>query len=324
MIYIETNSTDPFFNFGLEYYLLTQKRADDDVFLLWRTVPTLMLGAFQNVHAEANLAYLREKGIRLARRISGGGAIYTDPGAWQFSFISPRGAGEDLSFQRFAAPVLRVLNELGVPAVFGGRNDLTVHGRKCAGVARCVKNGRVLCHGSLLFDTDLGEMAKSAAPDASKIVTKGVRSLRARVVNLSEFLPDMDALSFKKRLLSGILRESGEIYALTDGEIALAQAFAKEKFDNWDAVYGVSPAADVTRKRRFPGGSVECALRIEKGTLKGVRLFGDFFGEYDSAAFEAHFLDCPYDAAHVRARLEKAEISLLGVGKDDLLALLVP
>ena len=129
MIYIETGSTDVYYNFGLENYFTVEKRLPDTVFLFWRTTPTLMVGKYQNVLEEINKPYADAHGIHLVRRMSGGGTIYTDLGGWQFSFIQHREAGE-IEFGQYIAPVIGALEEMGVTASFNGRNDLTIDGKK--------------------------------------------------------------------------------------------------------------------------------------------------------------------------------------------------
>lgn len=135
MIYIETGSTDVYYNFGLEYYFTLEKRLPETVFLFWRTTPTLMVGKYQNVLEEINKPYADEHGIHLVRRMSGGGTIYTDMGGWQFTFIQHKEAGE-IEFSQYIAPVIDALGEMGVSAAFNGRNDLTIDGKKFSGNAR--------------------------------------------------------------------------------------------------------------------------------------------------------------------------------------------
>ena len=132
MIYIETGSTDVYYNFALEYYFTLEKRLPETVFLFWRTTPTLMVGKYQNVLEEINKPYADEHGIHLVRRMSGGGTIYTDMGGWQFTFIQHKEAGE-IEFSQYIAPVIGALGEMGVNAAFNGRNDLTIDGKKFSG-----------------------------------------------------------------------------------------------------------------------------------------------------------------------------------------------
>ena len=146
MIYIETGSTDVCYDFALEYYFTLEKRLSDTVFLFWRTTPTLMVGKYQNVLEEVDKPYAEAHGIRIVRRMSGGGTIYTDLGGWQFSFIQHRETGE-IEFSQYIMPVLEALEEMGVHAAFNGRNDLTIQGRKFSGNAQYRLGGCIVHHG---------------------------------------------------------------------------------------------------------------------------------------------------------------------------------
>ena len=188
MIYIETGSTDVCYDFALEYYFTLEKRLSDTVFLFWRTTPTLMVGKYQNVLEEVDKPYADAHGIRIVRRMSGGGTIYTDLGGWQFSFIQHRETGE-IEFSQYIMPVLEALEEMGVHAAFNGRNDLTIQGRKFSGNAQYRLGGCIVHHGSLLFDTDLQQMEAATTVDRYKIVSKGIQSVRDRVTNIAEHLP---------------------------------------------------------------------------------------------------------------------------------------
>ncbi len=188
MIYIENNSTDPFFNFALEYYLITEKQLpEDQIFIFWRTEPTLMIGKYQNTIEEINEDYAKKNGIKVVRRITGGGTIYTDLGGWQFSFIT-KGLAETIDFNKYIGPVMEGLKKLDVPAEFNSRNDLVIHGKKFSGNAQCMLNGYTLHHGSLLFDTDFEQMVKCLTVDDYKIISKGIKSVKERVTNISEHL----------------------------------------------------------------------------------------------------------------------------------------
>ena len=214
MIYVETNSTDVYYNFGVEYYFTTERQLPEPVFLFWRTAPTLMLGHYQNPYEEINLEYAREHGIALVRRMSGGGTIYTDLGSWQFSFIVPGDKG-DIDFKSFLRPVLQALKALSLNAEFNGRNDLLIDGRKFSGNAQFRKAGYTVHHGSLLFDCDIAQMAASTRVDPYKILSKSIRSVRERVTNLADhLLQPMMSETFKQRLVAAIV-EDGDTYIMS-------------------------------------------------------------------------------------------------------------
>jgi lipoate-protein ligase A len=315
---------DAAFCFALEYDLATRAPCGGEtVFLFWRTVPTLMVGRFQNIYAEIDLAYARAQGIQVTRRLSGGGAIYTDPGSWQFTFIAPQ-AHAGVAFAPFVEPVLRALRGLGVDARFSGRNDLLVGDKKCCGNAQYIKNGRVVHHGSILFDADIGQMARATTVDAVKIAAKGVASVRDRVINLAPLLPGMTGEGFRDAMVAAILGD-GQRRALTPAERAPLAAIAQQRFRAWAAVYGQSPACGIVRKARFPGGTVEAHVQVDGGRIADIALHGDFFGAPDMAALRATLQGCPYEAEAVRARLAAAgqALALYGITPEDVASVIV-
>ncbi|MDR1158996.1 MAG: lipoate--protein ligase [Oscillospiraceae bacterium] len=300
MIYIETDSVDPYENFALESYLLTEKRLAETVFLFWRTRPTVMLGRHQNIYREVNLPYVRARGVHLVRRLSGGGTIYTDMGGWQFSFIEPA-AARGISFQRYTQLVAGALRGLGVDVRFTGRNDLMVDGKKCSGNAQYVTRGYVLHHGSLLFDTDIAEMEACTAVDGGKIQTKGIRSVRERVMNLSTCLSAMDAPAFKEAMVAGILQDGG-VCALTEEDRVRVQK-ETEHFRDREKIYGRSPACRIVRSERLAGGVLEAHVDVTGETITKLALCGDFFSAVDVDGLCQTLVGCKYDKANLLARL---------------------
>lgn len=308
MIYIETNSTDVCYNFGMEYYFLAEKPLDDTVFLFWRTTPTLMVGRYQNVLEEVDKAYADEHHIRIIRRMSGGGTIYTDMGGWQYSFIEDA-KGEDIQFRRYIAPVIEALAEAGVHAAFNGRNDLTIDGRKISGNAQYRIGGRVVHHGSLLFDTDLEQMAAATTADRYKIQSKSIQSVRERVTNIVHHLPaPMTAEAFKDKVLRHILGPDSRTYALTAEDDARIRQLGRERFASWESTYGQGPAFSIERTGRFPGGTMRFGLDVKGGVIQRAAISGDFFAALDHETIQNALVGCRHDRESVRKALERAGV----------------
>lgn len=324
MIYIESNSTSPYYNFALEYYLMTEKQfKDDTVFMFWRTPPTVMVGHYQNTYSEINLPYVQEHDLNVVRRLSGGGTIYTDMGSWQFTFIVKKEKETSISFEQFVSPIVKSLQRIGLDASLSGRNDLIIDGRKFSGNAQYIKNGYVLHHGSILFSTDIEEMVRSTTVDDYKIISKGIKSVRERVTNLSEHLKQkMTVLEFKQLMVDSILSNSKSTYQLTQQDDEIIKRIAAEKFDNWQAIYGSSPQCSIVRKNHFAGGIVECHLNISEGTIVDVQIFGDFFGTFDAAEFCNILKGCQYDRESISLCLHTAHFNpnLYNITLDDLIA----
>lgn len=322
MIYVETGSADVCFNFGLEYYLTTENPLPDTVFLFWRTTPTLMVGRYQNVLEEIDKAYADARGIRVVRRMSGGGTIYTDLGGWQFTFIEADG-GEEIRFQKYIAPVIEALAELGVEAAFNGRNDLTIGGRKISGNAQYRLGGRVVHHGSLLFDTDLEEMAAATTVDRFKIESKSIKSVRDRVTNIAEHLPrPMDALAFKEKVVRHILGPEGTEYVLTGADRARASEIGQERFASWESTYAQGPGFNIQREGRFPGGTMRFSLEVKKGIIRNAAVSGDFFATLDREAIAQAVVGCRYERAAVEKALKQAGVQVYRVSSREMAAVI--
>ncbi|MBQ8953439.1 MAG: lipoate--protein ligase [Clostridia bacterium] len=322
MIYIETGSTDVYYNFGLEYYFAAEKKLSDTVFLLWRTTPTLMVGKYQNTLEEIRQDYAREHGINVVRRMSGGGTIYTDMGGWQFTFIE-QGNTDEIHFQEYTRPIVAALRALGVPADFNGRNDLLIDGRKFSGNAQYKLAGSTVHHGSLLFDTDIEQMVASTTVADEKIISKSIHSVRERVTNIAEHLPQpMDAEAFKRHLVSFIMGDSGDRYEPTAEDVARIDRLAREKFAAWEWCYGNNPRFSITRAGRFAGGRIEFRLDVKKGLIAAAAVNGDFFAGEKADQLAASLIGCRYDRQAVRDRLaaEGFDGVIYGISIDDMAA----
>lgn len=321
MIYIETNSMDPYYNFALEYYLLTEKEMRNDIiFMLWRTNPTLMIGKHQNTLEEINTAYAKEHDIHIVRRITGGGTIYTEAGGWQFSFINPNGS-QEIDFSLYTTPIVNALVKMGVDAYANGRNDLMIDGKKFSGNAQCRLNHFVLHHGSLLFDTNIEAMVRAITVDEDKIISKGIKSVKERVCNIRDFLSDdIDVERFKELLVLELLGEDGHVYTLTEEEIKRVHEIATEKFRSWDWNYGKSPNFNLTRAKRFSGGKISFHLFVKKGLIEECEISGDFFENKPLHLLIDQLKGCRYEKETLRKRLKEisADEYFFNITADEL------
>ena len=178
--YLESGSVDPCYNLALEQYILENRREGDWLFL-WQNANTIVIGLNQNTAEEINASFVEEHGITVVRRMTGGGAVYHDLGNLNYSFICDTGNAEELTIRRFTEPVCRALAAMGVDAETSGRNDILVDGKKVSGVAQRIANGRILHHGTLLFDSDPVMIAGALNADPSKFRSKSAKSVRSRI-----------------------------------------------------------------------------------------------------------------------------------------------
>ena len=319
MIYIDTHSADAFYNFGCEYYFAVEKALDDDVFLMWKTTPTLMIGKYQNTLEEIDGAYAREKGLTVVRRLSGGGTIYTDEGGWQFSYIT-RSLGMEIEFDRFIGPVVEVLRSLGLDAAATGRNDITVNGRKVSGNAQFRLGSATVHHGSLLFDTDIDELVRSTTPQPYKITSKAIKSVRERVINIREALPEENRMTADEFRDTVVRRLTDSVYTLTPEDDARIRELGQEHFADPKLIYAAAPKFEIEKTVHLPGGNFIVGLTVRKGRIENAGITGDFFAASDSLGSDMSgaLIGCDYTPDAVKAVLEPFTGQLFRVEIADL------
>lgn len=309
--YLDIQTTDPAWNLALEQYVFDNLPRDRVWLMLWQNDNAIIIGKHQNTLAEINEAYVQQHGIRVVRRLSGGGAVYHDLGNLNFTLIADE-ASETMDFGRFCLPVIRALAKCGVTAQLNGRNDMTIDDKKFSGNAQYRKNGRVMHHGTLLFDSDPAVLASALQVDEEKIKAKGVKSVRSRVTNIRPHLPqDMTLSQFRTVLLQSILEElPGTAYSLSEEDLAAVEAIRRERYSTWEWNYGRSPACDVHKKRRFEGcGTVEVFLSLKQGCITEVTFRGDFFSPQDPAALALLLVGCPLEQSALKKALSGADAS---------------
>lgn len=231
MKFLRNTSTDPHFNMSFDEYCLQRLSSDDNVFYLWQNRPSVIIGHNQDAGQEVNLDYLRRNCIVLARRVTGGGAVYHDLQNLNYSIV---GRKPDINV------IVEALRSLGVPAELTGRNDIFVEGRKVSGFARSVFQQRELIHGTLMYDVDIDALTRALDTPQSKLNRKGVASVRSRVANLKDYLPGIENIGQLQERLHSLL-------ACGDQEIILGpeayEAIEKrriEKFAAPDWIYGTT------------------------------------------------------------------------------------
>lgn len=307
MIFVDNeNITDPRINLAIEEYLLRNLKVEQDILLFYINEPSIIIGRNQNTLEEINLPYVEKHQLHVVRRLSGGGAVYHDLGNLNFSFINNSGMENLHNFQKFTAPVIKVLNEMGIPARLGGRNDILVEDRKISGNAQYCSGNRLVSHGTLLFKSDLSKVAEALNVKMSKIESKGIKSVRSRVANISEGLDNtMDVLEFRSLIKDGILSQSGnEQYFLNTEDWVEIEKLADERYRQWDWNYGRSPAFNIQHTKRFPIGEIDARIDVKDGVIKTIRIFGDFLGLSDVNVVEQRLTNVRYKRDCLEEALE--------------------
>lgn len=263
--------TDPYFNLALDSYIL--EHTDFCGFWLWQNAPAVIIGRNQSPYAEVNLPFLRQSGISLARRVTGGGAVYHDSGNLNYSFALPS------SFKADAPSLIAdILRRMGVQADVSGRNDILAGGRKCSGYARSMHAARTLVHGTLMYSVDLDTLSKVLSAPGSKF-SCGVSSVHSRVANLKEYLP-FDYLAAFRDALFGALLEKLEASAceFPSAISPAVESLADEKFRSPEWIYGKSPKTETEYSRRLPCGTVTTHYTLRRGVISEIHFTGDFIG----------------------------------------------
>jgi lipoate-protein ligase A len=305
MIQVLNESHDPYFNLALEEYVISQMPDEYDYFFLWQNEPTIVVGRNQNTIEEINLDFVKERGIKIARRMSGGGAVYHDFGNLNYTFIV-RENGHFHDFNFFTRYLIDTLNSLGVPAENSGRNDVSVLGKKICGNAQWKHGKRLLHHGAILFDTDLEVLVKALNVSNEKIISKGIKSVKSRVTNIKEHLiVPLDILDFRNGLSNTILAdiENSVIYKLSDSDLEAVRKLRDNKYSTWEWNYGSSPPFNVQNKRSFSWGHVDARTNVKKGLITGLKIYGDFFAGQDVDEFEKLLIGITYREENVREHL---------------------
>ena len=274
MIQIETTSHDPFFNQAFEDYVFRTFR-EDEVLLLWRNRPAVVVGCYQNICREVHVRALLEQNIPVVRRMSGGGTVYHDLGNLNYTLIT--GQSGALDYDRCLAPVLRALNALGVPAQKSRTCDMIVDGKKISGSAQKIANGRVLHHGTLLFDADLtrlDEITTGRKNDA--FCSKGTQSAICTVTNLRPYLrEDCDIVTFARQLAQKILPPGAKTVRLTQAQLADVRRLAAELYLSWDWTWGKTPAFTYEKTAEFAGRPIRVRYEARHGLIRNAAVQSD-------------------------------------------------
>ncbi|QAV99588.1 lipoate--protein ligase [Bacillus subtilis] len=330
MLFIDNqNINDPRINLAIEEYCVKHLDPEQQYLLFYVNQPSIIIGKNQNTIEEINTKYVEENGIIVVRRLSGGGAVYHDLGNLNFSFITKDDGDSFHNFKKFTEPVIQALHQLGVEAELSGRNDIVVDGRKISGNAQFATKGRIFSHGTLMFDSAIDHVVSALKVIKDKIESKGIKSIRSRVANISEFLDDkMTTEEFRSHLLRHIFNTNdiGNVpeYKLTEKDWETIHQISKERYQNWDWNYGRSPKFNLNHSKRYPVGSIDLRLEVKKGKIEDCKIFGDFFGVGDVSEIENLLVGKQYERSVIADVLEGVNLKHYfgNITKEDFLDLI--
>jgi len=323
MRYIISESTDAYFNLASEEYLL--KHTEEEIFYLWRNDNSIIVGTNQNALSEINVDYVKEKNIKVVRRLTGGGAVYHDLGNLNYTFIENEKKNFN-DFRGFCEPITKALIGMGVEAEFSGRNDMTIEGKKFSGTAQCKYKERVMHHGTLLFSSVKADISGALKPRDIKFSDKSVKSVASRITNISDHLDeDMDVIEFRNRVMDSVAGGLDQVTTFTDSEVAEIVRLRDEKYAKWEWNYGHSPKFEMTREAKFAGGTLEVTLQVKKGIIEKIRIYGDFFGTKDISLLENELTGKTHNEDALSEVLQNIELHdyMVNIRNEDLLGLLI-
>ena len=322
MLCINSPYTSPYFNLASEEYLL--KCFQEDVFLLYRNVPSIVVGKHQNTLAEINLPFVQEQEILVARRISGGGTVFHDLGNLNFAFFTTGKEGDLVNYRRATLPIIEALGEMGLEAYMGKRNEILLKKLKISGTASHVWKKRVLHHGTLLFSSEIGDMSAALKNVQERFTDRAVRSVRSRVTNIQDHLAEpLDVEQFQDRILGHMLKTSKDarFYEFNPVDIAEIEERRDSKFATWEWNFGYSPKYQFCKSITFKSGRLDLHMNVEKGVIRELKMVGDFTSLTDVFLLEQMLIGSIHDPETLRIRLSEIKVSdyISGLENEELL-----
>lgn len=307
------NNHDATINLALEEYCVRNLDFESENYLLFYiNSPSIIIGKHQNTIEEINPDKVKEKNITVVRRISGGGAVYHDKGNLNFSFLTKHSNNSINNFRKFTEPVTETLKKLGVNAELSGRNDITVEGRKVSGNAQFTNTKSMFSHGTLLFDSRLEDVVEALNVKVDKIESKGIKSVRSRVANITEFLREpLTIEEFRREIIKNIFKEYSEVplYKLSEAEWNEVYKLSENKYRKWEWNYGRSPEFNIQKINRFPFGQIDARINVKDGIIRDIKFFGDYLGYGEDEELTVLLTGIRYDSEHIKEALLKVDLN---------------
>ncbi|MCK4879613.1 MAG: lipoate--protein ligase [Bacteroidales bacterium] len=323
MLCIVSPYSNPYFNLASEEYLL--KGFQEDVFLLYRNIPSIVVGKHQNTLAEINLPFVQEREILVARRISGGGTVFHDQGNLNFAFFTSGKEGELVDYKRATRPIIEAMEEMGLDVRLGKRNELLLNGLKISGTASHVFKQRVLHHGTLLFSSEMGNMSAALKSVQERFTDRAVKSVRSKVTNIRDHLTEcMDMEMFQERILNHMLQtyDNAKPYHFSETDMKEITALRDSKFSTWEWNFGYSPKYQFCRNISFSAGRLELHMNVEKGVIRELKIEGNFSSQKDIILLEQMLVGTIHDPETIRMRLSGINLSdyIFGLENEELIS----
>ena len=309
MKYLRNDSTDPHWNMAFDEFCLEQLPLEEPVFYLWQNRPSVIIGLNQNAYGEVNLQYLRDHDIMLARRVTGGGAVYHDLQNLNYTIVG-KAVDIERDYPEYTAIMASALRSLGVGAELSGRNDIMVGGRKVSGYAKRVWKDRLMVHGTLMWDVDIDVLTHALDVPGSKLASAGIASVRSKVANLKDCMPQFGSVQDLQAALERMLsrdHQDSEI-VLSEAQLSEIQALCDSRFSTWEWNLGRSLEVSFSRREKFSCGTVEASISAEHGVVKDIRFSGDFLGNLPVSGLEVALRGVRYEPSAVLGALKRQPV----------------
>lgn len=299
---IISKSFNPYFNLSLEEYLLNNIDENEIILYLWRNENTVVIGRNQNPWKECNLEKVSEINGKVARRLSGGGAVYHDLGNLNFTFLTEE-KNEDLNKQ--LEVIIESLKNIGIESSFSGRNDILVDGKKISGNAFYWDNDKYYHHGTLLYEVNIEKLTGILTPSTHKLTSKGIDSVKSRVANLKEYKKDLTIEELMESLIEAFKFKYGDISSiqyLHERDLSINHLMLKYSSSDW--IYGDSPDFEVSMDKATGEGKVEINISMEDGNINGCKIYTDSLFTKEFEIIENLLKGCAFDRTSMVRVLE--------------------
>lgn len=312
MLVLKGESYDPMYNLAVEEYLTTSTKYQEPILFLWQNDNTIVVGRNQNAAKEINLQNAQKDNVTVIRRNTGGGTVFHDLGNLNFSIIyTDTNNNAVRMFEKMLEPILKTLNKMGVGAVFSGRNDIVLNGKKISGNAMWKHQERFLQHGTILFNANLDKLTKYLTVDKAKILSKNIDSIRARVTNINAeraepiLIPD-----FIDELIKTYHQDKAVSYLELDAQdLQAIKELWTTKYQNTDWTFKKHATFTYQNKQRIEGkGNVEIYLNVIDGQIRACAIYGDFLGYGGTESLEEALLGKKYEVNELKNIINQVDI----------------
>ncbi len=297
----KTNSLDPYENLATEKYLLDTVKNDVLRIYLWQNDNTVVIGSNQNPWAECNCALLEAEGGFVARRLSGGGAVFHDIGNLNFTFICSQ---ENYNLNLNLQIIKKACEYAGIPVEISGRNDILAQGKKFSGNAFYNTKDKAYHHGTVLISSATEKIKRYLTPSQEKLNAKGIKSVESRVVNLKQFNPDLTPILMSDYLIKAAESVCGltaDLFDCVSNQQIKDQALI---FGSWDYIYGKTPPFSFSQNKRFSWGNLEIKLNLSGGKITQIKVFTDSMDFTLAEKIEAALLGAQFKLSTIENRLK--------------------